>query len=179
MDISKISVGKNPPEELNVIIEVPLGGDPIKYEIDKDSGALFVDRFLYTAMTYPCNYGFVPHTLSGDGDPVDVMVYGSRPIHPGAVVDTRVIGVLLMEDEAGVDEKILAVPNYNLTKRFDRVKDYTDIAEIMLDRISHFFEQYKALEPNKWVKVIGWRGIDEAEKMIAEAIERYNKEGKK
>ncbi|MDG2154460.1 MAG: inorganic diphosphatase [Gammaproteobacteria bacterium] len=179
MDISKISVGKNPPEELNVIIEVPLGGDPIKYEIDKDSGALFVDRFLYTAMTYPCNYGFVPHTLSGDGDPVDVMVYGSRPIHPGAVVATRVIGVLLMEDEAGVDEKILAVPNYNLTKRFDRVKDYTDIAEIMLDRISHFFEQYKALEPNKWVKVIGWRGIDEAEKMIAEAIERYNKEGKK
>ena len=179
MDISKISVGKNPPEELNVIIEVPLGGDPIKYEIDKDSGALFVDRFLYTAMTYPCNYGFVPHTLSGDGDPVDVMVYGSRPIHPGAVVDARVIGVLLMEDEAGVDEKILAVPNYNLTKRFDRVKDYTDIAEIMLDRISHFFEQYKALEPNKWVKVIGWRGIDEAEKMIAEAIERYNKEGKK
>lgn len=179
MDISKISVGKNPPEELNVIIEVPLGGDPIKYEIDKDSGALFVDRFLYTAMTYPCNYGFVPHTLSGDGDPIDVMVYGSRPIHPGAVVAIRVIGVLLMEDEAGVDEKILAVPNYNLTKRFDRVKDYTDIAEIMLDRISHFFEQYKALEPNKWVKVIGWRGIDEAEKMIAEAIERYNKEGKK
>jgi len=177
MDISKIPLGKNAPEEVNVIIEVPLGGDPIKYELDKDSGALFVDRFLYTAMTYPCNYGFVPHTLSDDGDPVDVMVYGSRPIVPGGVVAARPIGVLMMEDEAGIDEKVLAVPVHKLTKRFDRVKDYNDIAEIMLDRISHFFEQYKALEPNKWVKVLGWQGIDEAHKCINEAIERYKVEG--
>ena len=175
MDISKISLGSNPPEELNVIIEVPLGGDPIKYELDKESGALFVDRFLYTAMTYPCNYGFVPHTLSDDGDPIDVMVYGSRPIIPGGVVAVRPIGVLMMEDEAGIDEKVFAVPTYKLTKRFDRVKDYNDVPEIMLQRISHFFEQYKALEPDKWVKVIGWEGIDVAQQVIIESIERYNK----
>jgi len=173
MDISKIPVGKNAPDEFNVIIEVPLGGEPIKYELDKDSGALFVDRFLYTAMQYPCNYGFIPHTLSNDGDPCDVLVYGSRPIFPGAVVLARPIGVLMMEDEAGVDEKIFAVPTHKLTRRFDRVKDYNDIAEIMLDRISHFFEQYKALEPNKWVKVVGWRGIDEARTCVTEAIDRY------
>ncbi len=178
MDISKIPVGKSAPEEVNVIIEVPLGGDPIKYELDKDSGALFVDRFLYTAMTYPCNYGFVPHTLSDDGDPVDVMVYGSRPIVPGAVVACRPIGVLMMEDEAGIDEKVLAVPTHKLTKRFDRVKDYNDIADIMLDRISHFFEQYKALEPNKWVKVLGWEGMDEAYKVIRESVDRYDNESK-
>jgi len=176
MDISKIPVGSNVPDELNVIIEVPLGGEPIKYELDKDSGAMFVDRFLYTAMHYPCNYGFVPHTLCGDGDPLDVMVYGHRPLVPGAVVAARPLGVLMMEDEAGMDEKVLAVPAHSLTKYYDKIHDYNDIAEIMLDRISHFFEQYKALEPNKWVKVVGWQGIDEARQIVLDSIEAYNAE---
>jgi len=177
MDISKIAIGDNPPEELNVIIEVPLGSEPIKYELDKDSGAMFVDRFLYTAMHYPCNYGFVPHTLCGDGDPLDVMVYGHRALVPGAVVSVRPLGVLMMEDEAGMDEKVFCVPSYKLTKYYDKVTDYNDIAPIMLERISHFFEQYKALESNKWVKVLGWKGLDETRQVIQESIERYNAEG--
>jgi inorganic pyrophosphatase len=158
MDLSKISAGENPPEDVNIVIEVPLGGEPIKYEVDKASGAMFVDRFLYTAMHYPCNYGFIPQTLSDDGDPVDVMVYGSRALVPGAVVAARPLGVLIMEDEAGLDEKILAVPCHRLTKLYDTVNDYTDLPETMLHRITHFFEQYKALEPNKWVKIRGWEG---------------------
>jgi inorganic pyrophosphatase len=172
MILSKITAGKNPPEEVNVLIEVPLGGEPIKYEIDKESGAMFVDRFLYTATHYPCNYGFIPNTLSDDGDPVDVMVYGSRALVPGAVVAARPVGVLMMEDEAGIDEKILAVPSQRLTKYYDQINDYTDLPDIVMDRISHFFEQYKALEPNKWVKVTGWEGIDEAKRLILEGIER-------
>ena len=176
MDISKIPVGSNVPDELNVIIEVPLGGEPIKYELDKDSGAMFVDRFLYTATHYPCNYGFVPHTLCGDGDPLDVMVYGHRSLVPGAVVAARPLGVLIMKDEAGMDEKVLAVPAHKLTKYYDKINDYNDLAQIMLDRIAHFFEQYKALEPNKWVKVVGWQGLDEARQIILDSIERYNAE---
>ena len=135
MDLSKISAGENPPEEINVLIEVPLGGEPIKYEVDKASGAMFVDRFLYTATHYPCNYGFIPNTLSDDGDPVDVMVYGSRALVPGAVVAARPVGVLIMEDEAGLDEKILAVPAHRLTKYYDHVKDYKDLPEILLHRM--------------------------------------------
>jgi inorganic pyrophosphatase len=173
MDLSKISVGDNPPDDVNVVIEVPLGGEPIKYEIDKESGALFVDRFLYTATHYPCNYGFVPNTLSDDGDPVDVMVYGSRALTPGSVVSARPVGVLIMEDEAGQDEKILAVPSHKLTKYYDTVTDYKDLPEILLHRIEHFFEQYKALEPNKWVKVQGWEGMDKAKELMLEAIARY------
>jgi len=172
MILSKITAGENPPEEVNVLIEVPLGGEPIKYEIDKESGAMFVDRFLYTATHYPCNYGFIPNTLSEDGDPVDVMVYGSRALVPGAVVAARPVGVLMMEDEAGIDEKILAVPSQRLTKYYDQINDYTDLPDIVMDRISHFFEQYKALEPNKWVKVTGWEGVDEAKRLILEGIER-------
>jgi len=172
MNLEKISIGENPPNEVNVVIEVPLGGEPIKYEIDKASGAMFVDRFLYTATHYPCNYGFIPHTLSDDGDPVDVMCYGNRPLVPGAVLAVRPIGVLIMEDEAGLDEKVLAVPAARLTKYYDTVKDYQDLPEILLDRIAHFFEQYKALEPNKWVKVRGWEGIDEARKYISDGIEK-------
>ena len=172
MILSKITAGENPPKEVNVLIEVPLGGEPIKYEIDKESGAMFVDRFLYTATHYPCNYGFIPNTLSDDGDPVDVMVYGSRALVPGAVVAARPVGVLMMEDEAGIDEKILAVPSQRLTKYYDQINDYTDLPDIVMDRISHFFEQYKALEPNKWVKVTGWEGIDEAKRLILEGIER-------
>ncbi len=170
MNLEHIPIGENPPEEVNVVIEVPLGGEPIKYEIDKASGAMFVDRFLYTAMHYPCNYGFIPHTLSNDGDPVDVMVYGNRALVPGAVLGVRPLGVLIMEDEAGLDEKILAVPCARLTKYYEKINNYDDLPDILLDRISHFFEQYKALEPNKWVKVKGWEGAEEAKKLIMEGI---------
>ena len=170
MNIEHISIGENPPEEVNVIIEVPLGGEPIKYEIDKASGAMFVDRFLYTAMHYPCNYGFIPHTLSNDGDPVDVMVYGNRALVPGAVLGVRPLGVLIMEDEAGLDEKILAVPCSRLTKYYEKINNYDDLPDILLDRIAHFFEQYKALEPNKWVKVKGWEGVDIAKQLIMDGI---------
>lgn len=171
MDLSKITPGVNPPADVNVVIEVPLGGEPIKYEIDKASGAMFVDRFLYTSMRYPCNYGFVPQTLSQDGDPVDVMVVGNRPLVPGAVVGARPVGVLIMEDEAGMDEKILAVPSPRLTRYYSKIRCYEDLPDILIERISHFFEHYKDLEPTKWVKLVGWRGVDEAEKLILAGIE--------
>lgn len=172
MDLSKIDCGVNPPKDINVIIEVPLGGDAIKYEIDKASGAMFVDRFLYTDMRYPCNYGFMPKTLADDGDPVDVMVVGNRPLFPGAVVAARPVGVLLMEDEAGMDEKILAVPSARLTGFYDKIAKHTDLPEIFLDRISHFFGHYKDLEPDKWVKIVGWRGCEEAEKLILNGVKK-------
>ena len=170
MDISKVSIGKNPPEEVNVIIEVSLRSDPIKYEFDKDSGAIMVDRFLYTTMFYPCNYGFIPHTLAADGDPVDVMVIGRMPVQPGAVLATRPIGVLELEDEAGGDEKILAVPTRKITQLYDRVQSWQDVPEIDLKRIQHFFEHYKDLEPEKWTRVGNWRDADIAHKLINEAI---------
>ncbi len=173
MDLSKIPAGANPPTDVNVVIEVPLGGEPIKYEIDKASGAMFVDRFLYTAMRYPCNYGFVPQTLADDGDPIDVMVYGNRPLVPGAVVAGRPVGVLLMEDEAGLDEKVLAVPPERLTRYYTDIQSYRDMPDILMDRITHFFEHYKDLEPNKWVKVLGWRDREEAEALILKGIETY------
>ncbi len=172
MRIDAISIGKNPPDDVNVIIEVPVGGEPIKYEMDKDAGTLVVDRFLYTAMRYPGNYGFIPHTLSGDGDPCDVLVANTRAIVPGAVMSVRPVGVLLMEDEAGGDEKVIAVPVPKLTKRYEHVINYTDMPEITLQQIRHFFEHYKDLEPGKWVKVLGWGDAAEAKKLIAEAIER-------
>lgn len=172
MDVSKIAIGENPPDDLNVIIEVPLGGEPIKYEIDKPSGAMFVDRFLYTSMRYPCNYGFVPHTLSLDGDPIDVMVFGNRAVVPGAVVRARPVGVLLMEDDSGQDEKILAVPHQKLTRYYDKIETYTDLPEILVDRIVHFFTHYKDLEPNKWVKVQGVEGVEKARELIENAIDR-------
>ena len=175
MNIDAIPIGKNPPDDINVIIEVPLGGEPIKYEIDKDSGALFVDRFLYTPMRYPGNYGFVPHTLCGDGDPLDVVVMNSRPVVPGCVVRCRPFGVLFMEDEAGGDEKIIAVPTSKLTQRYDKVINYSDLPEITLQQIQHFFEHYKDLEPKKWVKVLRWGNADEARKLIVEGIERAKK----
>ncbi|WP_084420915.1 inorganic diphosphatase [Henriciella litoralis] len=172
MDISKIKSGQNPPDDINVLIEVPLGGEPIKYEIDKASGAMFVDRYLYTSMRYPCNYGFVPHTLSLDGDPIDVMVVGQRALVPGAVVRARPIGVLLMEDDGGEDEKILAVPHPKLTRYYEKIHSYTDVPETLCDRITHFFEHYKDLEPNKWVKVRGWEDVDKARELISASIER-------
>lgn len=170
MDLSKISIGENPPKDVNAIIEVPLGGEPIKYELDKDSGAMFVDRFLYTAMRYPCNYGFIPHTLSEDGDPTDILVVGNRPLMPGCVMRARPIGVLMMEDEAGIDEKIVAVPHHALTHYYDQIKSYKDLPQVMQDRIPHFFGHYKDLEPNKWVKVLGWDSRDKAESLILQGI---------
>jgi len=172
MRIDAISIGDNPPEDVNVIIEVPVGGNPIKYELDKDAGTLVVDRFLYTPMAYPGNYGFVPHTLSEDGDPIDVLVCNTRPLVPACVINVRPIGVLIMEDNAGQDEKIIGVPSHALTKRYDDVKNATDLPEITLQQIEHFFEHYKDLEPGKWVKISGWQGADDARRLIVEAIER-------
>jgi len=174
MRIDAITIGNNPPEDVNVIVEVPMGGQPIKYELDKDSGTLVVDRFLYTPMSYPGNYGFVPHTLSDDGDPIDVLVANTRELVPGCVINVRPIGVLIMEDNEGEDEKILAVPSHALTKRYDHVKDYSDLPEITVQQIEHFFEHYKDLEPGKWVRLGGWQGVDKAKQMIVDAIERAN-----
>ena len=172
MRIDAIAIGKNPPEDVNVIIEVPVGGEPIKYEMDKEAGTLIVDRFLYTPMRYPGNYGFVPHTLSEDGDPIDVLVANTRPIIPGAVINVRPVGVLKMEDDGGGDEKIIAVPTPKLTQRYAHVKNHTDLPKITLDQIQHFFEHYKDLEPGKWVKLKGWGDAAMAKKLIVEAIER-------
>jgi inorganic pyrophosphatase len=173
MRIDAVSIGNNPPHEVNVIIEVPIGGEPIKYEMDKASGALVVDRFLYTSMRYPGNYGFIPHTLSDDGDPCDVIVANTRAIVPGAVMSVRPVGVLFMEDEAGGDEKILAVPSAKLTRRYENVTNYTDLPAITIDQIKHFFEHYKDLETNKWVKVVRWGDAEEARKLILEGVARY------
>ena len=170
--IDAISIGRDPPREVNVIVEVPVGGEPIKYEMDKAAGTLVVDRFLYTAMRYPGNYGFIPHTLSDDGDPCDVLIASQRTIVPGAVIAVRPVGVLRMQDEAGGDEKIIAVPVSRLTQRYDKIRSYTDLPEISLKQIEHFFQHYKDLEPGKWVRVLGWGGTEEAEKLIIEAIDR-------
>ncbi len=178
MNIDAISVGANPPHEVNVIIEVPIGGEPIKYELDKTAGTLVVDRFLHTAMRYPGNYGFIPHTLSEDGDPCDVIITNTRAIVPGAVMAVRPVGVLLMEDEAGGDEKIVAVPVPRLTKRYNRIKTYSDLPEITLEQIQHFFEHYKDLEPGKWVKIVRWGGAEEAQKLILDGIARAKNEKK-
>jgi inorganic pyrophosphatase len=175
MRIDAIATGNNPPEDVNVIIEVPVGGEPIKYEMDKEAGTLFVDRFLYTPMRYPGNYGFVPHTLSGDGDPIDVLVCNTRALVPGCVINARPIGVLIMEDNAGEDEKIIAVPSAKITKRYEKVFNYTDLPQITLEQVSHFFEHYKDLEPGKWVKIGGWHDATRARQMIVEAIERARK----
>jgi len=172
MRIDAIPVGDNPPHEVNVLIEVPTGGEPIKYEMDKEAGTMFVDRFLYTPMRYPGNYGFIPHTLSDDGDPIDVLVPTQRPIMPGAVMSCRPIGVLTMEDEAGMDEKIIAVPTSKLTRRYDEILEVKDLPEITLKQISHFFEHYKDLEDDKWVKIQGWGDAAKAREMIEEAIAR-------
>jgi len=170
--IEAIPVGRNPPEEVNVIVEVPVGGEPIKYEMDKEAGTLVVDRFLYTSMRYPGNYGFIPHTLSGDGDPVDVLVTNQRAIVPGAVMAVRPVGLFLMQDEAGLDEKIVAVPVSRLTRRYEQIENYTDLPEITVKQIEHFFAHYKDLEDHKWVKVIGWGDVADAKKAIIDGIAR-------
>ena len=173
MRIDQIAIGINPPHDVNVLVEVPIGGEPIKYELDKAAGTLVVDRFLYTSMHYPGNYGFIPHTLSGDGDPCDVLICNTRAIAPGAVINTRPIGVLLMEDNMGMDEKIVAVPSSRVTQRYEQILDHTDLPSITLRQIQHFFEHYKDLEPNKWVKVMRWGGAEEARQMIGEAVDRH------
>ena len=173
MRLEAVSIGRDPPNEVNVIVEVPVGGEPIKYEMDKASGALIVDRFLYTPMRYPGNYGFIPHTLSDDGDPCDVLVVNQRGIIPGAVVAVRPVGVLKMQDEAGGDEKIIAVPVPKLTRRYENVHNYTDLPDITIRQVQHFFEHYKDLESSKWVKVLGWGDAAEARRIIVESMERY------
>ncbi len=172
MRLDAISIGSNPPHDINVVIEVPIGGEPIKYEMDKAAGTLVVDRFLYTPMRYPGNYGFIPHTLSEDGDPCDVLVANTRPIIAGALISVRPIGVLRMRDEAGGDEKIVAVPSSKLTKRYDKVQNYTDMPSITIEQIEHFFSHYKDLEPGKWVEFAGWGDAETARGLIVEAIER-------
>jgi inorganic pyrophosphatase len=172
MDISKIPSGRNPPSEINAVIEIPQGGVPVKYEMDKESGAMFVDRFLHTAMYYPGNYGFVPHTLSEDGDPIDVLVVTQVPVVPGVVIRCRPVGVLLMTDEHGGDEKIIAVPAEALHPFFNGVRTYEDLPQILRDQIAHFFQHYKDLEPGKWAKITRWDGPAAAERMIEAAIAR-------
>lgn len=174
MDISKISIGSNPPWDVNVVIEIGLGGDPVKYELDKESGAIFVDRFLHTSMRYPGNYGFIPHTLSDDGDPCDVIVAGAVAVVPGAVIRSRPIGALIMEDEAGQDEKILAVPVDKLHPYYSGISSYRNLPPILCEQIAHFFSHYKDLEKGKWVKLKRWAEADEAAQMIKDSIDRYN-----
>ncbi len=178
MRLDAIPIGTNPPDDINVIIEVPVGGEPIKYEMDKASGTLFVDRFLYTPMRYPGNYGFVPHTLSNDGDPIDVLVCNTRAIMPGAVINCRPVGVLVMEDDGGGDEKIIAVPSLKLTKRYEKVRTYKDLPDISVQQIQHFFEHYKDLEPGKWVKIKHWGDADEARALITDAIKQEARKAK-
>ena len=173
MSLDLVPTGKNVPDEVNVIIEIPMGGEPIKYEIDKDSNAIFVDRILGTSMRYPCNYGYIPHTLCGDGDPADVLVYMNMPLQPGSVVRCRPIGMLKMTDESGEDAKILAVPISKITKIYDNVNELSDLPEITLKQVEHFFEHYKDLESGKWVKIEGWTDSAAAKQEILDSIENH------
>jgi len=172
MNIDKIAIGKEPPFDINVLIEIPQGGEPVKYEFDKESGALMVDRFLHTAMFYPGNYGFIPHTLAEDGDPCDVLVVGRTPVVPGAIIRSRPVGALLMEDEAGPDEKIIAVPVDALHPYYTGVRSYEDLPVILRDQIAHFFQHYKDLEKGKWVTIVRWIGPGECAELIRQGIAR-------
>ncbi len=174
MFIDKIPT-KTKNNDFNVIIEIPMNDSPVKYEFDKEASTIFVDRFMQVAMSYPCNYGFIPHTLSNDGDPADVLVVAQYPIIHGAVITVRPVGVLMMEDESGLDEKILAVPITKLDPTFEHIQDIQDVPEMLKQRINHFFESYKLLEKNKWVKIVGWENAAKAREIIEEAIERAGK----
>ena len=174
MGLDRVPSGKDLPNDFNVIIEISMRSDPIKYEVDKESGAIFVDRFMSTAMYYPCNYGYIPHTISGDGDPVDILVVSRFSLPPGVVVRCRPIGMLKMTDEAGEDAKVLAVPVDKLTPMYRDVVSYRDMPQILLDQISHFFARYKDLEPGKFVKVVGWVDVEEAKQEILSGISAYN-----
>ncbi|MFP3874187.1 MAG: inorganic diphosphatase [Thiohalophilus sp.] len=174
MNLDRVDSGKNIPDNINVIIEIPAHSDPVKYEVDKDTGAMFVDRFMNTAMHYPCNYGYIPHTLSEDGDPVDVLVVSPMPVISGSVVRCRPIGILKMTDEAGPDAKLLAVPITKLCQLYDKAESPADMPQQLLDQIAHFFEHYKDLEEGKWVKIDGWGDKQAAHQEILDSIERYN-----
>ena len=175
MSLNKVSAGRELPNDFNVIIEIPMNADPIKYEVDKESGAIFVDRFMGTAMHYPCNYGYVPNTISGDGDPVDVLVITPFPLIPGVVVRCRPIGILNMHDEAGADGKVLAVPIDKILPIYQHWQKPEDLNVLRLNQIQHFFEHYKDLEPGKWVKIDGWGGTDDARAEILNGVENYKK----
>jgi len=179
MNLDRVGSGRNLPGEFNVIIEIPMNADPVKYEVDKETGAMFVDRFMSTAMHYPCNYGYIPHTMSGDGDPVDVLVLSPVPLISGVVVRCRPIGMLKLKDEKGGDEKVLAVPIDRLCSFYRKIKDHNDLPELMLSQIAHFFEHYKDLEPGKWVRVGKWVGPREAKQEIVDGVKRYKKAEKK
>lgn len=179
MSLNKVPAGKNLPDEINVIIEIPAHADPVKYEVDKESGAIFVDRFMSTCMHYPTNYGYVPHTLSLDGDPVDVLVPTPFPLMPGAVIRCRPIGVLNMTDESGEDAKVLAVPVDKLSTIYRGINEATEMPELLLNQISHFFERYKDLEPNKWVKIDGWADAQAAKDEIMSSVKRYEEADEK
>ena len=175
MKIENIAVGELP-DKVNVIIEVPMNSDPVKYEMDKDSGAIFVDRFIATPMYYPCNYGFIPHTLSDDGDPADVLVVSDFPVAPGAVIAAKPVGVLIMEDEKGMDEKIIAVPAKKLNSQYEDINSYKELPESLINKIKHFFERYKDLESGKWVKIKSFEDANKANELIAQAIKRHQQE---
>ena len=174
MALYNVTPGKNAPDTFNVIIEIPMNADPVKYEVDKETGAIFVDRFMSTSMHYPTNYGYVPQTISGDGDPVDVLVITPVPLIPGVVVTCRPLGILRMEDEAGMDGKVIAVPTSKILPMYDHWKTIDDVNAMRRNAIAHFFEHYKDLEKGKWVKVTGWHGIDAAKKEISDGIASYN-----
>ncbi len=173
MNFDNIPAGKNPPEDIYVAIEIPCNSLPVKYELDKDMGALLVDRFMATPMFYPANYGFIPHTLADDGDPIDVLVITPHPVQAGSVIRCRPVGVLNMEDEAGGDAKLVAVPHDKLTQSYSDIQDVDDLPQLLRDQIQHFFENYKTLEPGKWVKVQGWANAAEAKKAIEESVKAY------
>ncbi len=175
MSFLNVSTGRDVPNEVNVVIEIAMHGQPVKYEVDKETGALFVDRFLSTAMFYPANYGYIPNTLSEDGDPVDVLVLSPVPVMAGSVIPCRMIGLLKMTDESGVDAKLLAVPNTKICGLYEHIKTYKDLPSVQLDAIEHFFTHYKDLEKGKWVKVDGWEDKDKAEQEIMASIKRYQK----
>ena len=179
MGLDHVATGKNPPDEINVIIEIPKDSEPVKYEVDKESGAIFVDRILSTPMRYPCNYGYVPHTLCGDGDPADVLVVLPLSLIPGSVIRCRPVGVLRMTDEAGGDEKILAVPVTKVFNGYAHINDIEQVSLHWLERIGHFFEHYKDLEKDKWVKLDGWGNAEEAKQILRESITRYENSGDK
>ena len=176
MIIDKVPVGSDVPECVNVIIEIPALSTPVKYELDKESGALFVDRFMSAPMFYPANYGFIPHTLAEDGDPTDVLVVTPTPLMHGSIIPVRPVGMLRMADESGIDAKIIAVPKAKLSPEYKDITSYTQLPALLMQQIQHFFERYKELEPGKWVKVEGWEDADGAKKEILASIERYNQE---
>lgn len=179
MNLDRVNSGDHVPNEINVVIEIPAHSDPVKYELDKETGAMFVDRFMNTAMHYPCNYGYVPHTLSNDGDPVDVLVLTNYPLIPGSVIKCRPVGVLKMTDESGDDAKILAVPIDKVSRQYRSVQDFRDLPEVVLDQISHFFQHYKDLDEGKWVRIAGWGGPDEAKAKILASVKMYQDAPKK